>query len=422
MKYNVWNPWDPLKKVVLGDTYRPEFFKDIKSQKIKSALTQISEETHEDLESFENILKQFGCEVIRPTMDLNDNIMSYVDDRKGIMGVVPNGPLQPRDHYTVIGNELFITSFNKRNSKELKNLFFEKENTAYLNWPIAGSWMTNDVYNVYARDAVGWPDYDTYRECFKTGKKYSIHKHIDKEIHDAHLNWYSFSETHDFIAPESAITVVGKDLYINLKNNPYFRCSEQTDQIFEWFQKRYSDFRINIINVDGHSDGSFNLLKPGVIVSVPKVQEYSSTFPGWDIFFIKEDKGKFQIPDFWRSKKDLFGKWWVPGQENNDEFNAFVQRWLGEWVGYVEESVFDCNVTMLDEHHVCVTSLNNKDFLKFLKKHKIEPVLVPWRHRFFWDGGLHCITLELDRAGKQQDYFPNRLEPVFDKGYDYYEL
>ena len=33
----------------------------------------------------------------------------------------------------------------------------------------------------------------------------------------------------------------------------------------------------------------------------------------------------------------------------------------------------------------------------FLKKHNVEPVYIPWRHRYFWDGGLHCITLDLKR-------------------------
>ena len=38
----------------------------------------------------------------------------------------------------------------------------------------------------------------------------------------------------------------------------------------------------------------------------------------------------------------------------------------------------------------------------------MEAVYVPWRHRWFWDGGLHCITLDLVRQGVQQDYFPDR--------------
>jgi hypothetical protein len=35
-------------------------------------------------------------------------------------------------------------------------------------------------------------------------------------------------------------------------------------------------------------------------------------------------------------------------------------------------------------------------------KHKIEPVHIPWRHRYFWDGGLHCITLDLEREGSKE--------------------
>ena len=37
-------------------------------------------------------------------------------------------------------------------------------------------------------------------------------------------------------------------------------------------------------------------------------------------------------------------------------------------------------------------------------------VHVPFRHRWFWDGGLHCITLDLYREGTQQDYFPERAD------------
>jgi len=63
-KYNIWNKWDKLKTVMLGDCYSPDFFCDIKNKKIKSALQKISEETKEDLEYFESVLKDFGCEVL----------------------------------------------------------------------------------------------------------------------------------------------------------------------------------------------------------------------------------------------------------------------------------------------------------------------------------------------------------------------
>ena len=95
-----------------------------------------------------------------------------------------------------------------------------------------------------------------------------------------------------------------------------------------------------------------------------------------------------------------------------------METWLQDWVGYVEETVFDVNVLVLDEHHVCVSSMN-PIVTEFLKKHKMEPVHIPWRHRYFWDGGLHCITLDLEREGSQEDYFPERGDVgVIDHGFD----
>ena len=47
----------------------------------------------------------------------------------------------------------------------------------------------------------------------------------------------------------------------------------------------------------------------------------------------------------------------------------------------------------------------NKEVFGFLKKHKIEPIICPIRHRYFWDGGLHCVTLDLQREGARENYF-----------------
>ena len=35
--------------------------------------------------------------------------------------------------------------------------------------------------------------------------------------------------------------------------------------------------------------------------------------------------------------------------------------------------------------------------------------VVPWRTRGFWDGGIHCITLDVRRRGELTDYFPDRI-------------
>ena len=84
-----------------------------------------------------------------------------------------------------------------------------------------------------------------------------------------------------------------------------------------------------------------------------------------------------------------------------------MNEWLGKWVGYVEETVFDVNMLVIDEHNVIVNNENDKVFEAF-ERHGITPHVCNFRHRYFWDGGIHCITSDLHREGIQQNYFPER--------------
>ena len=98
------------------------------------------------------------------------------------------------------------------------------------------------------------------------------------------------------------------------------------------------------------------------------------------------------------------GRWWLKGEEHNDELINFVNTWLNDWVGYVEETVFDVNMLSLDENTIICNNYNKKAF-EFFKKHKVEPIVFNFRHRYFWDGGVHCITQDLYREGTMEDYF-----------------
>ena len=71
MKYNIWNKWDPLQVCMLGNTYFPEYF-DTLDQKVANLQKRISEETLEDIDNFKKILKDFGIDVIQPSVNSND--------------------------------------------------------------------------------------------------------------------------------------------------------------------------------------------------------------------------------------------------------------------------------------------------------------------------------------------------------------
>ena len=65
-------------------------------------------------------------------------------------------------------------------------------------------------------------------------------------------------------------------------------------------------------------------------------------------------------------------------------------------MGYASETYFDVNCLVVNENTV-IFSKENAEVFKKLEKHKITPIVCPFRHRLFWDGGIHCITLDLKR-------------------------
>ena len=73
----------------------------------------------------------------------------------------------------------------------------------------------------------------------------------------------------------------------------------------------------------------------------------------------------------------------------------------------MEESHFDINMLVVDQHNVICDNYNKQIFDAF-ERHKINPHIVAQRHKNFWDGGLSCNTVELHREGTIQDFFPER--------------
>lgn len=191
-------------------------------------------------------------------------------------------------------------------------------------------------------------------------------------------------------------TRVGKDLY--------FDSSRKQDPAL--YQKYFEGYRCHNTNTNGHSDGVFCPVTPGLIVSLHDIPTYSNTFPGWEVVYLPNQSWESVAP-FLDLKAKNGGKWWIPGQEFNDDVTNFVETWMKDWVGYVEETVFDVNMLVLDEKNVICNNYNQKVF-KALDRFGITPHICNLRHRYFWDGGLHCATLDLKRKGDCLNYFPER--------------
>jgi hypothetical protein len=413
-KYNVWNKWDKLKTVMLGATYAPEFYRDIKNDRIRNALQRISRETQEDLAYFEKVLVENGVEVIRPELDPADSIMNYTDEA-GNLTNVPPAPLQPRDSQLILGNNILYQGLDMPGNTLIKDKLDEYNNTSVIR---VNKTLTKEVYNTIRCYISGdWPEYNAYMDNFNN-ESYFL-PHVWKEITE-HRDLYGSVLPH-IHAPQ--FTLLGKDLYIDNRIYPKdYKDKWEENKAFAIAIEEFANhpyiaehFRVNEVNIGGHNDGIFNAIKPGAILSLENVQRYADTFPGWDVCYLPGQSWD-KVRGFLKHKDKVNGKWWVPGEEDNDEFTDFVESWLQDWVGFCEETVFDVNCLVLDKEHVFVSQMNDQ-VNEFLAKHNMTPIHIPWRHRYFWDGGLHCITLDLEREGKQEDLFINRTDSVTCMGY-----
>ena len=324
-----YTTFDPLKHCMIGTAFKTDWFQDLdiyKNNKIMDPLKRIAEETEEDYQTLDKILKDAGVQTYRAELDI---------DRVGSLKNIVRPPTTPRDHFAVVGEKFYAIS---------------NGSSGYVN----------------------------------------VIKQIDrKSLEIVHATG---------VISTANICRVGKDLWWDIHPG---NTQDTVDRMKEKWEGE--GFRVHISNRGYHSDGVFCVVKPGCIVSLFDIQNYEENFPGWDVLYLP-DQSWAAVSPFSKMKEKVGGRWWLKGEEHNNQLIEFVETWLNDWVGYVEETVFDVNMLSIDQNTIICNNYNKEVFDHF-KKHKVEPIVFNFRHRYFWDGGVHCITQDLYREGTQEDYF-----------------
>ena len=399
-KYNYWAPWHKLKTTILGKFYSPEFFENVENDLIRSNLQRIAEETEEDLLNYKSVLESAGVRVIRPYLDPNDRIERYLQDGMvnninpfGRVRTVPRAPLQPRDFALVINGKLHITHGDHAALFDLVDEY-NKEDQVVLDWELDSfsEEKKNKLYRQYynTRKTKDWPSFEDIHTADISKKDPMTQMEVE------YFRKYARqSMVHMIKAP--CISIVGKDMIVE---GALF--DQDKFQEIDWgYEPRY-----NLINIGGHADGCYRPIKKGVIISIFPPSKYVGTYPGWDVCeLFNTGKHTDIIKQFYKWRGAIGGRWYVDG-EINKQFIDYVDNYLSEFVGFTVETDFDVNCMSLDGDNILVSGLTDKA-KNFFKKHKIEPTLVPFRHRHFHDGGLHCVTLDLYREGEMEDYWPH---------------
>lgn len=413
MTYSVYQHWDPLRVCVVGRSYPPEFYSWIKSAKLRGLFERIAIETEEDYQKIISTLTRFNVEIIRPNVP-NVLVDDFVSTNNRIPAPVS---MNPRDQMIMIGKNFFLYPYDYISTKTSGRLAPNSQ----LGW-------NSNIYNQIKGPS--WPQefskFDQLPQWVQE-EVLTIHKGVNLDLAGTDIanlvdkrsefNWWqpiiehvnragnkvitNFTDSCLSTIPANGITRVGKDLYFGVDHNPITVAA--TENIAKTY---FSDYRCHFVTTSGHIDGCFTPIKPGLIVSIRNIDNYKKTFPGWEVVYLKGESWS-KMKGFLELKAKNYGRWWIKDYENDDEVTDFVETWLRDWTGYAEESVFDVNILVIDEKNIIVNGYNKQAFDAF-DRHGVTAHICPVRHRYFWDGGVHCITLDLDREGSLTDFFPGR--------------
>jgi hypothetical protein len=375
--YNVYQHWDPLKVCIVGRSYPPEFYSWITVPHVRSLFEKIAIETEEDYQNIIKKLQQFGVEILRPNLPTITSIN----------GKFMPPPMTPRDHMVMIGNVFY----------EHASFDFVKSyaNVKDPSWPECKTidefkqlpmWIQDECNSVH-----GFAEFQEYCLMYN-----HINKHICEQGNTVKSHWYKSQ-----LLNGAQVSRIGKDLFFGTETF----CQDTTDDK-KFVNKEFTNTRNHIVNTGGHSDATYCPVCPGLIISLEDVPTYADTFPGWEVVYLPGQSWTKVLP-FLGLKAKNKGKWWIPGFEHDQSVIDVVETWLGHWTGYVEETVFDVNMLIIDPKNVMVFNYNKQVF-DALDRYGITPHIVPFRHRYFWDGGIHCVTSDLHREGTMQDYFKER--------------
>jgi hypothetical protein len=340
----IWTEWDPLNEIVVGDC-KPEF--NTGNNKINSSMTRILQETKEDLDALADFFKSNGIVTHRPKTECST------------AGVMP--PMIPRDQYLVYGTTIYSTFTS------MKERYYD----SYHYYDIFAG-LFEQGYNWLQQPIPDIPSLNKDEAWYKNGREIYKDRYVNKLL----LHTATASKLGDklIMNPEGPGTALGQ----------------------EWLRRNLPEGTSITPNINtaaqgwGHIDQCWFMTDDNTVVCltkewVPEVLRNKR---------IIEVKDYAEFPDLSIYMKDMFA--------NGGKFTeAWIDKWLSEWRGYAQDVCFDTNVLVLAPNKILLSNPQPK-LQRYLESQGIECYATRLRHGLFWESGVHCCTLDVDRTGNKR--------------------
>ena len=346
----IWTEWDPLKEMIIGRVYDPTDFDRYASTndnfkndiEFREGMWQILEETEEDFRRLEQLLVSLGVKVHRPK-----NLKIREEQSRMWKSSFPYPAVCPRDFHIAYGNNILSTIGGD-----------------------VGRYFESDFFT------------QIMLEKYKQGRNYiSMPKPLLEDMYKP------YKDVEGQILYHSANILKCGDLMVNTAPYTKDNYGKGTRAGIDWVKRNIGyDVEWSEINISRHADGLVALIKPGVLMTYDK-DWVPPELKHWDIIVAVQ--------------KPLPG--WFADPNKMRFYKGRVSEWLKNWIGYVDETIFDINLISINPNLV-ITNGYDKNIEQQLKQHEVEMIPFEFRHKFFFDAGLHCMTLDLSRDGERARY------------------
>jgi len=386
--YSVYQHWDDLQVCLVGRTYPPEFYSWIRDVATRSRFERMAQETEEDYRALIFRLERFGVKIFRPELPTDFQELY-------IHGKWVQPPTAPRDYFLMIQNRFWIPRIP--NASHAWSVFYRQNKLSW--WP--DYVRPRDFFDA-------WPEYA--QDILEKFNRFCLH---DQAHLDAKLNFYR--HVYDDIVKQGNeiiytdldfingcfVSRIGQDLYFATQTY-----HDNKQKILDQVNQIFPNTRNHVVNSGGHGDAVYCPVTPGLIISLNDVPTYVDTFPDWEVVYLPPSNYA-HMREFEFSMKRNKGRWFMPGFEQDHNLMHMVDHYFDEWVGQVSETVFDVNILIINPKNI-VVSAHNDIVERACARYGIEVHVVPFRHKYFWDCGIHCVTNDISRTGTPQDFFPQR--------------
>ncbi len=372
--YSVNREWDRLDVCVVGKSYPPHFYDWIPNTKVRDVMQHMAKTTCSALDHLVMVLEEFGVTVMRPNIaDIPDN------------ETFPLPPQQPRD-FMFMANDVFC----------YRDTYWQQ----YYHNVKAPHWLDYDSIEQF----LAMSDHNDIMELVHRGNLDNEIKHIKKFQH-------AYSNIVDTVKQQGNavrnLSWADGGQLMRLGNQWIWGTTQTSGPDISVYQNLFPSQSHSVVNSAGHIDGIFCVPKPGLLIAVDEPDcyiDYESLLPGWRIYRLP---GSNLMRDLNRSHEmqqfveRTQGRWWLPGAEHDSELTDWIETKFDHWFGHSIESSFDINILSIDDRNVVTTSVDAQ-FLDILADNDITPHVLDqhFNAMYFWDGGIHCMTAELNRVSE----------------------